>query len=238
MVALRERPTRSRPARSPSSTQAGLCRTARVRERPTGRFPREQPRARCPHRAPPIARRHRSPRRHPRGTRRTADPSTPGTDAVVAERRSSSMSTPSRNVCSRAALPAPRDGGRAAAAASSAISGARALPRDLLRRSGRGRPSDRRPRSTTGSTSHGRCLSARPVSPPPHGLSRGKRALSTRSTAAPPRAEVDRGRRPRRPRPDDENVESLHPAMVGRIRNRGYNCPPRRGSRVAKGGGL
>ena len=42
--------------------------------------------------------------------------------------------------------------------------------------------------STTGSTSHGACRSARPVSPPPHGLSRGKRARSASRTRAPPRA--------------------------------------------------
>ena len=42
--------------------------------------------------------------------------------------------------------------------------------------------------STTGVTSIGRHFSARPVSPPPHGLSRGKRARSSSSTRAPPRA--------------------------------------------------
>ena len=39
--------------------------------------------------------------------------------------------------------------------------------------------------STTGSGEIGRCRTARTVSPPPQGLSRGKRALSTSSTRAP-----------------------------------------------------
>ena len=41
--------------------------------------------------------------------------------------------------------------------------------------------------STTASTAQGSCLNARPVSPPPHGLSRGNRALSTRRTRIPAR---------------------------------------------------
>ena len=42
--------------------------------------------------------------------------------------------------------------------------------------------------STTGSTETGSSFTARMVSPPPHGLSRGKPALSRSSTRAPPRA--------------------------------------------------
>ncbi len=50
--------------------------------------------------------------------------------------------------------------------------------------------------------------------------------------------EVDRSRRAGRARTHDEGVELLHPTIVGRSCGHGYNCPPRRGSRVAKGGGL
>ena len=42
--------------------------------------------------------------------------------------------------------------------------------------------------STTGSTDTGSSFTARMVSPPPHGLSRGNWALSSSSTRAPPRA--------------------------------------------------
>ena len=49
---------------------------------------------------------------------------------------------------------------------------------------------------------------------------------------------VDRGGRARRARSNDKDVEPLHDPIVGRRRPRGYNCPPRRDSRVAKGGGL
>ncbi len=50
--------------------------------------------------------------------------------------------------------------------------------------------------------------------------------------------EMQRRRRSRRPGADDENIETLHLTIVGRDPGRGYNHPPRRDSRVAKGGGL
>jgi hypothetical protein len=42
--------------------------------------------------------------------------------------------------------------------------------------------------STTGAIENGRSLAARPVTPPPQGLSRGKRARSSRRTEAPAEA--------------------------------------------------
>ena len=85
-------------------------------------------------------------------------------------------------------------------------------------------------RSTTGLTSTRQLPSARPVSPPPHGLSRGKRAVDEQHPRAAAR-EADRGRRPRRPGPDDEDVEALHAWIVGgkRRQRRGYNGAPSQG---------
>ena len=62
--------------------------------------------------------------------------------------------------------------------------------------------------------------------------------LVDEENAHPGPLEVDRRGRSCRPGTDDEHVETLHPAIVGRAASRGYNCAPRRGSRVAKGGGL
>ena len=62
--------------------------------------------------------------------------------------------------------------------------------------------------------------------------------LVDEENAHPGPLEVDRRGRSCRPGTDDEDVEALHPAIVGRAASRGYNCAPRRGSRVAKGGGL
>ena len=62
--------------------------------------------------------------------------------------------------------------------------------------------------------------------------------LVDEENARPGPCEVDRRGRSCRPGTDDENVKALHPAIVGRAASRGYNCAPRRGSRVAKGGGL
>ncbi len=50
--------------------------------------------------------------------------------------------------------------------------------------------------------------------------------------------QMDRSGRPGRSGTNDQDVEALHSTMVGRAASRGYNCAPRRGSRVAKGGGL
>ena len=50
--------------------------------------------------------------------------------------------------------------------------------------------------------------------------------------------EADRRRRACGACADDEHVYLLHVPIVGVARGHGYNCPPRRGSRVAKGGGL
>ena len=102
----------------------------------------------------------------------------------------------------------------------------------------RARPSDRRRAPRPRRRRRADAAERRPVRPPPHGLSRGKRALSTRRTRAPGPCEVDRRGRSCRPGTDDEHVEALHPAIVGRAASRGYNCAPRRDSRVAKGGGL
>ena len=66
---------------------------------------------------------------------------------------------------------------------------------------------------------------------------RKARPVDEQNTRARP-CEMQRRRRSRRPGTDDEDIETLHVAIVGRDRGRGYNHPPRRDSRVAKGGGL
>ncbi len=54
----------------------------------------------------------------------------------------------------------------------------------------------------------------------------------------PTTCETDGSGRAGRAGSHDENVEALHIAMVSPRREPGYNGPPSRGSRVAKGGGL
>ena len=68
--------------------------------------------------------------------------------------------------------------------------------------------------STTGAGSTGSCRTARSVSPPPHGLSRGNVALSRSSTFAPAARQVDRGDRPGRAGSDHGDVVAGHAAMV------------------------
>ena len=74
--------------------------------------------------------------------------------------------------------------------------------------------------------------------PSPARLVARESRLVDEENAHPGPLEVDGRGRPGRSGTDDEDVEALHPAIVGRAASRGYNCPPRRGSRVAKGGGL
>ena len=62
------------------------------------------------------------------------------------------------------------------------------------------------------------------VSPPPHGLSRGKVALSASRTFAPGRREMVGGRRTGRPAADDEHVEALHDVRLQCARSKGV-CP-------------
>ena len=161
---------------------------ARAREaRSTGRSPRARPRGRCRPRAlPPVATTPFAPSAPTRNEARTAVRPTRALTPFVVELELAD-GDPVAEVGPRGAPPAPRDGGRAVAAASSRS----AAHRRVVRPSAGTRRAHDHPsttRSTTGSTSHGRCLSARPVSPPPHGLSRGKRALSTSRTLAPARA--------------------------------------------------
>ena len=115
--------------------------------------------------------------------------------------------------------PPARRGMRRAGGAGSSGSAARALVRRKLRRWCRRSSNVSTTRSTTGVMSHGTCRSARPVTPPPHALSRGNRARSARSTLAPLAGEMDRGRRSRRPGADDEDVDaagrSSRRALVG-----------------------
>jgi hypothetical protein len=53
--------------------------------------------------------------------------------------------------------------------------------------------------------------------------------LVDEKNAHPGPLEVDCRRRSCRPSTDDENVEALHPAIVGRASSRGYNCAPPQG---------
>ena len=53
--------------------------------------------------------------------------------------------------------------------------------------------------------------------------------LVDEENAHPGACEVDRRGRPCRPGTDDEHVEALHPAIVGRAASRGYNCAPPQG---------
>ena len=108
------------------------------------------------------------------------------------------------------------------------VRGARTRGRSARRHSSRSTTS-----STTGSIENGSSRAARPVTPPPHGLSRGKIALSTSSTRAPARASRWAAIEPGRPGADDRDVERAHGAKAtipapGGVpeRPKGTGCKP------------
>ena len=68
--------------------------------------------------------------------------------------------------------------------------------------------------STTGAIEKGSRRAARPVTPPPQGLSRGKRARSSRSTEAPAAAQAVRARRACGPGADDDRVVATHGGIM------------------------
>ena len=76
--------------------------------------------------------------------------------------------------------------------------------------------------STTGAIEKGRSCAARPVTPPPHGLSRGKRARSSRSTGGPCAGQAVRARRARRPGAHDDRVVATHRVILTERRRRRF----------------
>ena len=204
MVALRERPSRSRPGRR-RARPTRSPRTAPDRARPTARCPRARRRGRSRRRARPRARRRRWRRRR----RRRTTPGRPRRRRALTRRR--------RRARSRSTATPSRKSAPAAAACSARwrssrrrwvirIRGAGLVPLEPSRRTPRAaRPSGRRRARRRARRRTAACRSARPVSPPPHGLSRGKRALSASSTRAPHArggspSPSRPGRRPRRGR--------------------------------------